>query len=372
MKFVLAMAGEEWWHQDGPAAALRKFLYLDDNEEGAERQKGPAMLAELQFLRTKSLVSRETMCWTEGMDEWKPMGQVPFLEAALFTENEESKTAIASTASSSEQRHPKRKRKRKCLKREVTAVYVAGIPKDATVEEVRNHFSKCGIIQVHPTSKEPCVKLYKEIGSNLLKGDGLVVYKLRPSVENAIKILHESELRLGDPSTKLSVEEATKQPSFAYDEQTESSSTSNLMARALKMRKLEQQQMLSWNEEGVEDKDGLKVVVLKNLFNPKSDAVRSDPTFFKDLEKDIIEECNQSCGAVKKVTIFPEHEVGVAVVRFRSARAAELCIETMHERWFDERRLVAEYWDGVTDFRPKRTEEEENIRIEEFASAFEN
>lgn len=45
-------------------------------------------------------------------------------------------------------------------------------------------------------SGKPKVKLYKDENGKL-KGDGVVTYALQPSLENALKVLDETEFRLG-------------------------------------------------------------------------------------------------------------------------------------------------------------------------------
>ena len=36
-----------------------------------------------------------------------------------------------------------------------------GLPSDVTTEEVREHFTKCGIIATDPITQQPKIKLYK-------------------------------------------------------------------------------------------------------------------------------------------------------------------------------------------------------------------
>lgn len=53
-------------------------------------------------------------------------------------------------------------------------VYVTGLPKDVTKEELVGFFSKCGIIRKTPQA-EPIVKIYTDADGNP-KGDGLISY----------------------------------------------------------------------------------------------------------------------------------------------------------------------------------------------------
>jgi HIV Tat-specific factor 1 len=87
-----------------------------------------------------------------------------------------------------------------------TAVYVTGLPPDATHDEIHERFSKCGLIE-EDDEGEPKIKMYaKEDGS--FSGDALVVYFKEDSVLLAENLLDEAELRLGEGSTVMSVKKA--------------------------------------------------------------------------------------------------------------------------------------------------------------------
>lgn len=77
-----------------------------------------------------------------------------------------------------------------------TAIYVTGLPDDTTIDELFEHFSKVGVIMDDMFTGGPRIKLY-ENEDGTLKGDALVVYLCEPSVQLAIDILDESQLRLG-------------------------------------------------------------------------------------------------------------------------------------------------------------------------------
>jgi len=85
-----------------------------------------------------------------------------------------------------------------------TSVYVTGIPLDSNEDEVYEAFKKCGIVKRHAETGEFRVKLYRD-DTGALKGDGVVVYLMPASVDLAIQILDESEIR----GHQLSVSAAT-------------------------------------------------------------------------------------------------------------------------------------------------------------------
>lgn len=86
-----------------------------------------------------------------------------------------------------------------------TAIYVSGLPDDITIDELIPHFSKCGIIMDEILTGKPRVKLYTDEEGNL-KGDALIVYLREESVNLALNILDESEIR---PSVRIKVQEAS-------------------------------------------------------------------------------------------------------------------------------------------------------------------
>lgn len=77
-----------------------------------------------------------------------------------------------------------------------TAVFVTSIPLDATFDEIRDIFSKCGVIAEEIDSGRPRIKMYTD-EKGLFKGEALIVYFRPESVNLAIQMLDESNFRLG-------------------------------------------------------------------------------------------------------------------------------------------------------------------------------
>lgn len=79
--------------------------------------------------------------------------------------------------------------------RQNTAIYVTGLPLDATAEEVHDVFSrKCGVIAEEIDSGRPRIKMYTDAQGNF-KGDALVVFFKPQSVDMAVMLLDDSEFR---------------------------------------------------------------------------------------------------------------------------------------------------------------------------------
>lgn len=77
-----------------------------------------------------------------------------------------------------------------------TAVFVTSIPLDIDFEEIRDVFSKCGVIAEEIDSGRPRIKMYQD-DSGKFKGEALVVYFRPESVNLAIQMLDETDFRLG-------------------------------------------------------------------------------------------------------------------------------------------------------------------------------
>uniref|UniRef100_K3WEI1 RRM domain-containing protein n=1 Tax=Globisporangium ultimum (strain ATCC 200006 / CBS 805.95 / DAOM BR144) TaxID=431595 RepID=K3WEI1_GLOUD len=272
---------------------------------------------------------------------------------------------IASTASSAdstdnaEQRKPKKKKKKKSEKwqrsKNKTWVYVNGLPLDITVQEVHDHFAKCGVIQQDLVTSTPRIKLYenKEFGG--LNGDGSVCYMKEASVELAIQLLDKSEIR---PEWPIDVSPAVfeqKGSEFVKRKKLK------LDSRA-KVKKIEQEKALSWNEGGDGDKNGLRIVVIKHMFTPEE---IEDEAYENELRDDILAECLK-IGEVTKITLFSKHADGVVVVKFESTGAAATCLDVMNGRFFAGRKLECSFWDG-TDYTYRESKDEENERAEKFS-----
>ncbi|KAG0443590.1 hypothetical protein HPB47_014740 [Ixodes persulcatus] len=90
-----------------------------------------------------------------------------------------------------------------------------------------------------------------------------------------------------------------------------------------------------------------------------------DPTLILEYQKDLREECAKF-GEVKKVVVYDRNPEGVATVTFKEPEEADACIELMNGRWFAQRQLSAETWDGKTRYKIIETEEELEERLKKW------
>lgn len=297
----------------------------------------------------------------------------------------------ADGAPAAETQKRKRKQKKKNKKVPNNWIYISGLPSNITVEEIKSHFCKVGLIAISPHDQMPKIKIYlDEEGS--CKGDASLCYNANESVEMAVNYLDGGYIR---PSYMLKVTKAE----FNFPTETNTgvqnsssatstgATTSTLSSTLLtgssqatarrpkvshaqvKVAKAAMNQALSWSEAddiGVSRSQALKIIVLQGMFRP-SDF--SDPSFSDELEQDVASECSK-CGDIEKITVFSQNIKGIVIVKFSKAYAAQECIKLMDGRFFGGQKLRCFYWDGSTNYTVTASEEtvekEEEARLDEF------
>ncbi|CAJ0934448.1 unnamed protein product [Ranitomeya imitator] len=148
-----------------------------------------------------------------------------------------------------------------------TNVYVTGLPPDITNDEFIQIMSKCGIIMRDLQSEEYKIKLYKDKEGNL-KGDGLCCYLKKESVQLALKLLDEYEIR----GYKLHVENAKFQLKGEYD-----ATKKKKKCKDYRKKLSLQQKQLDWRPEKKDNetrKRFERVIIIKNMFHPSDFEVR--------------------------------------------------------------------------------------------------
>ncbi|XP_057574713.1 HIV Tat-specific factor 1 [Hippopotamus amphibius kiboko] len=234
-----------------------------------------------------------------------------------------------------------------------TNVYVSGLPPDITVDEFIQLMSRFGIIMRDPQTEEFKVKLYKDNQGNL-KGDGLCCYLKRESVDLALKLLDEDEIR----GYKLHVEVARFQLKGEYD-----ASKKKKKCKDYKKKLSMQQKQLDWRPErraGPSRMRHERVVIIKNMFHPMD--FEDDPLVLNEIREDLRVECSKF-GQIRKLLLFDRHPDGVASVSFREPEEADYCIQTLNGRWFGGRQITAQAWDGTTDYQVEETTREREERL---------
>lgn len=298
-----------------------------------------------------------------------------------------------------------------------TAIYVTGLPLDATAEEVHDLFSrKCGVIAEEIDSGRPRIKMYTD-DKGQFKGDALVVFFKPQSVDMAVMLLDDSDFRLSsdgrlsagrmrvmpaDSSYKKTNNESgsnnahvaggggagKKNTVITGDEQQHASggdggeASNSASARPTDHAKHKQshqdrqkiirktQKLAAKLADWDDDEPSSLPTGRPNIPEVKGASKRwdkvvilthmftlqeleEDPAALQDIEEDIREEC-EKLGDVTNVVLFDQEEEGIVSVKFSTPEAAEACVKLMHGRSFAGRTVEAYFATGKERFRKSK------------------
>ncbi|KAL3792670.1 hypothetical protein HJC23_009398 [Cyclotella cryptica] len=400
------------WPADTPAPADRNAnmtfddtkTATDENDEDATKQKQIADELEA-FLSSTDHLAQHAARGDDDEDEhdeeyesdggtiyvkdyrtgnWVHEALAPKRERKQTTTNE-SASLMGKTPADAATETKKRKRNKPkfSAKNAKCWIYVTGLPTDTSEEEVAAYFSKCGVIDLDPETQKPKVKLYRhkanEEEGRTLKGDASICYARPESVDLALQILDENLFRDG---ATLSVQRAKfEQHGSAFEEGNKTKNGRRIISEAKrKVARLAALQAVGW-DEGENGRiagglKGLRIIVLRNMFDPAD--LLEDPNDEKlgALEKTVHTECEEM-GTVEKITIFSKHPAGVVIVKFAQPNAASDAVNRFNGQIRDDgkRKVEASYWDGVTDYTvvdEEKEAKEAEKRLDEFGDWLEN
>ncbi|KKK17135.1 nuclear mRNA splicing factor-associated protein [Aspergillus rambellii] len=267
--------------------------------------------------------------------------------------------------------------------------YVTSIPLDAEFEEIRDVFSRCGVIAEEIDSGRPRIKMYTN-DDGKFKGEVLVVYFRPESVNLAIQMLDDSDFRLGvtGPHGPMRVQIADF--SFKSQQEAPAKTSARDKKKIIKRTQKLNSKLADWDDDdpaAIPDTSSKfeKVVILKHMFT--LNELDEDPAAILDIKEDIRDECSK-LGEVTNVVLYDKEPDGVVSVRFSDAEAARGCVRLMDGRFFAGTRVEAYISDGSERFRKtneKRAaledlaekgldaeDEEENQRLDEFGTWLES
>ncbi|KAI5466382.1 hypothetical protein BGZ63DRAFT_480846 [Mariannaea sp. PMI_226] len=281
------------------------------------------------------------------------------------------------TPEGSKPSRPGKKQKAPPQPKQNTAVYVTGLPADATVEEVHDLFSrKGGVIAEEIDSGAPRIKLYTDSEGNF-KGDALIVFFKPQSVEMAIMLLDDTDFRITTSGTRdgrIRVQAAdSSYKKVKYDQSggsgdkdaTEKRPQKNDRDRQKIIKKTQKMdaKLADWDDdlpyqgqaESASKWD--KLVILQHMFT--LEELEEDPAALLEIKEDIRDECAK-LGTITNVVLFDQEPDGIVSVKFKEAEAALACIKLMHGRSFDGRTVHAFLATGKEKFKRSKEDQKDH------------
>ncbi|KAG7131566.1 Splicing factor U2AF-associated protein 2 like [Verticillium longisporum] len=360
--------------------ATRKWVLPPDHDDDNERelQQQDAHLAELA--QSGSTTTAQDVSASRKRKDAPRNGNEDPDDSAP-----DSGSQTPAEAAPAKRPRPAKKPKAPPAPRQNTAVYVTGLPRDATADEVHELFSrKAGVVAEEIDSGRPRIKMYTDEQGGF-KGDALVVFFKPQSVDMAIMLLDDTDLRVepsGRGSGRMRVQAADasykkttyddngaaaaaaadakgKAPEGAaplppkHQQQSRADRDRDRQKIIKKTQKLDAK-LADWSDD---DTAALptaaaskwdRLVVLRHMFTLAE--LEEDPAALLEIKEDVREECAK-LGAVTNVVLFDEEPDGVVSVKFRDPLAAQACIAMMHGRSFDGRVVEASLATGREKFR---------------------
>ena len=202
-------------------------------------------------------------------------------------------------------------------------VYISGLPLDISMEELEGIFKRAGQIKADPQTGALRIRLYGN-------GDALITYMRQESVQLAISLFNESEIR---PGFVISVQQADF--SESTNNTTANLSTDQLRElaqinrekrkRLVDFQRKERALKSAWDvaDYGI-GSTHRPVVVFTNCFDPR----QTEPDY-DYIESEIEKFCASVPGEIKKITSIRNSIDGYVCVRFSDPKDAEACIARM-------------------------------------------
>jgi HIV Tat-specific factor 1 len=270
---------------------------------------------------------------------------------------------------------PPKKAKPPPAPKQNTAVYVTGLPLDATVDEINELFSrKGGVIAEEIDSGKPRIKMYYDSEGNF-KGDALVVFFKPQSVQMAIMLLDDTAFRFTNngTSTRIRVQVADSSYKKTHYDQDGAAAAGNESAKVPKSDRDRQKiirktqklhaKLADWDDDdpypAAQEADSRwdKMVILRHMFTLQE--LEEDPAALLEIKEDVRDECAK-LGPVTNVVLFDQEQDGVMSVKFQNAEAATQCVQLMNGRNFDGRVVEAGIATGREKFRKSRKAQDDD------------
>jgi HIV Tat-specific factor 1 len=159
-----------------------------------------------------------------------------------------------------------------------TAVFVTSIPLDAEFDEIRDIFSRCGVIAEEIDSGRPRIKMYTD-DEGKFKGEALVVYFRPESVNLAIQMLDDSDFRLGVPGPQGPMRVQPADFSFKSQQEAPMKTSMRDKKKIIKRTQKLNNKLADWDDDepaALVDTNSKfeKIVILKHMFTLQELEVR--------------------------------------------------------------------------------------------------
>ncbi|EME87425.1 uncharacterized protein MYCFIDRAFT_75283 [Pseudocercospora fijiensis CIRAD86] len=364
----------------------KSYLLEDENGEEWEWLPGPAKWSKTM---DEALMKQQQEIYkVAGVDDDAPaFDPVKKRKAAQQDDLDSNKKAKANTGATATATAKAIAAPPANKPRQSTAVFVSGLPLDVDTEEVREVFSKYGIIAESAEDNEKRVKLYNDANGNF-KGEALIIFYRPESVRQAV-MLADGMLwprDFGQPTSTISVIEADSTYKKSNDDTVapERGPSKARPSKAKLKRKAEEmnQRLGEWSDDDISTMPQTssrydKVVVVKNAFKLEEfENQKPDEDVRQDIYDDMFEEGGKY-GTVKHIEIFDLEEEGVVTIRFQTAEAASAFARAIDGRRFGSpMQIQASISTGDERFKKNRKtaeqkEAEEARRLEQYSKDIE-
>uniref|UniRef100_A0A7S0YJD3 RRM domain-containing protein n=1 Tax=Polytomella parva TaxID=51329 RepID=A0A7S0YJD3_9CHLO len=95
-------------------------------------------------------------------------------------------------------------------------IYVSGLPKDVTEDEIAGYFGSIGILKIDKKTKRPKIWLYRDKSTGELKGDGTVTFEDPYTAGSAVEWFNNKTWKSSQLSVSLSERKQASGPPGRY------------------------------------------------------------------------------------------------------------------------------------------------------------
>ncbi|KAI5207353.1 hypothetical protein E4T39_01896 [Aureobasidium subglaciale] len=322
--------------------------------------------------------------WNAQFEKWVPSVDEALMQqqASIYAmkDVDETAPAIDTKKRKADIKAASKQDKKQKTDRPNSAVYVTGVPLDASIDEIHDVFKKYGIIEEDIHTNLPKIRMYADDEGNF-KGEAKVIYFKPQSVSLAITMLDGTDFRKpGDGSLhvelvddsysnknkdpkdqkekkEVSVENIKKRRPkqdryLAIEKTKQMNAPMNTVTTTLKSHTsfgnkadIVNSRLADWDDDDPSvvapppnPSKYAKMVVLKHMFT--LDELEEDAGALIDIKADIRDEASKY-GEVTNTVLYDLEAQGVVTVRFKEADSAALCAEAFNGRWFDKRKVIA-------------------------------